>query len=419
MTDEPLLPVRHPNNDFFIADIFDSLPLKDDRHTMEHPFFALSTKKSIETVHYKHNGVEVKLSPSAEFGRPTMKDKDILLYCGSLFMEEVNKSEKKLQNDAVHEKEKERQRLILGNETPDIKNLIENPPPALNFDKYTDVTTGIINATELYLDSYTENYKAQQRLLNPIPKTIRFSCHDLMVTTNRQTNGLAYKQLKNSFERLAGCLITTNIKTNEIQTDKGFHILESYEILKTSNDKKRMVRVEVKLSDWYYNSIISGEVLTINPDYFRLRKPLELRLYELARKFCGYQPDWSIGLVKLKKRCGSKSTLDYFRYQINEIIKNIEKKDHFPDYIIELNKDDIVTFRNRRKQVIQKDLFDIPAIKRETIEKGLRIVEKSGTGWDYNEIRQQFTLQLQGGFSPTKVDGAFINFVKKKVSQTP
>jgi hypothetical protein len=44
-THEPLLPVRHPNADFFIADIFDSIPVKSDRHSMEHPFFALSTKK--------------------------------------------------------------------------------------------------------------------------------------------------------------------------------------------------------------------------------------------------------------------------------------------------------------------------------------------------------------------------------------
>ena len=49
---EPLLPVRHPNADFFIADIFDSLPVKNDRHTMEHPFFALSTKPEVREVQY-------------------------------------------------------------------------------------------------------------------------------------------------------------------------------------------------------------------------------------------------------------------------------------------------------------------------------------------------------------------------------
>ena len=34
------------------------------------------------------------------------------------------------------------------------------------------------------------------------PKTVRFSAHDMMVTTNRETNGKAYRLLKNTFERL-------------------------------------------------------------------------------------------------------------------------------------------------------------------------------------------------------------------------
>jgi hypothetical protein len=39
-----LLLDRHPVRDFFVADILD-WALKDDRASMEHPFFALSKKK--------------------------------------------------------------------------------------------------------------------------------------------------------------------------------------------------------------------------------------------------------------------------------------------------------------------------------------------------------------------------------------
>ena len=84
MTQSPLLPERHPNAEFFIADIFDALPVKSDRHTMEHPFFALSIKKDIRSVEYEKDGVKIVLSPSAKYGLPTMMDKDILLYVGSL-----------------------------------------------------------------------------------------------------------------------------------------------------------------------------------------------------------------------------------------------------------------------------------------------------------------------------------------------
>ena len=49
------------------------------------------------------------------------------------------------------------------------------------------------------------------------------------------------------------------------------------------------------------------EVLTLHRDYFRLRKPLERRMYELARKHCGKQDEWSISLELLRKKCGSAS----------------------------------------------------------------------------------------------------------------
>ncbi len=214
MSQATLLPDHHPNADYFIADIFDTLPVKNDHHTMEHPFFALSMKKDTRSVKYEKNGVKIVLSPSAEYGLPTMMDKDVLLYVGSLLMAEINKGHIPL-------------------------------------------------------------------------KILRFSAHDLMVTTNRETNGKAYKLLKNAYERIIGCTISTNIKTNgKTQTDM-FHILERVRIVKSSRDGKRMVEVEVTVSDWFYNALIGKEVLTINRDYFRLRKPLERRLYELPANTAG------------------------------------------------------------------------------------------------------------------------------------
>ncbi len=217
----PLLPERHPNQDFFIADIFDALPVKNDRHTMEHPFFSLSTKKDIRSVEYEKDGVKIVLSPSARYGLPTMMDKDILLYVGSLIVAKVNKVEREINLQAEKAREAEWQRLKR-----------ENEKPAIDIEEY--------------LDNYEEICRREQWLLRPIPKTIRFSAHDLMVTTNRETNGKAYKLLKNAFERLTGCLITTDIKTNEIKQAKGFHILESYEVIENSRDKKRMVLLRLR-----------------------------------------------------------------------------------------------------------------------------------------------------------------------------
>ena len=61
-----------------------------------------------------------------------------------------------------------------------------------------------------------------------------------------------------------------------------------------------MEAVEVTLSEWLYNAVLGKEVLTISRDYFRLRKPIERRLYELARKHCGNQEKWTVGLKILR-----------------------------------------------------------------------------------------------------------------------
>ena len=350
MVSSSLLPERHPNHDFFIADIFDSLPVKNDRHTMEHPFFTLSTKPDVRTVVYNRDGISIKLNPHNELGLPTMMDKDILLYVGSLMMAEINKGR-----------------------TP--------------------------------------------------PKTLRFSAHDLMVTTNRPTDGHAYRLLKNAFERTTGCLITTDIKTNEIRQSSGFHILESWNIIEKSRDNRRMVRLEVTVSDWFYNALLGREVLTINRDYFRLRKTLERRLYELARKHCGRQPKWEIGLENLKDKCGARSPLKYFRFQVRGIIDTDKVEGHFPDYRITLDANDKVTFTNRLGAPPHEPLLpgfdDLPVIKPQTLLKGRRIVEGSGSGWDFNALHEQFTLSLMDGFRPNSIDGAFINFIKKKVRERP
>jgi plasmid replication initiation protein len=80
---DPLLPIRHPNRDFFTCDIFDALPyFKDDMVSMEHPVFSLSTKPDMRILHYEHNGNTIAIKPGAD-GLATIYDKDILLYCAS------------------------------------------------------------------------------------------------------------------------------------------------------------------------------------------------------------------------------------------------------------------------------------------------------------------------------------------------
>lgn len=179
----------------------------------------------------------------------------------------------------------------------------------------------------------------------PVSKTVRFQALDLLIATNRQTNGQAYNGLRMAFERLRGTTISTNIVTGETEQWENFGLIDSSKIIRKTRDG-RMLDVEVTLSDWVFNAIRAKEVLTLHRDYFRLRKPLERRLYELARKHCGIKTEWKIGLELLQKKCGSNSTLFEFRRLIKTIADDDAAHKHMPDYSVSL-ADDFVLFQSR------------------------------------------------------------------------
>lgn len=250
------------------------------------------------------------------------------------------------------------------------------------------------------------------------PRTLRISSHDLLVSTNRMINGEGYRLLKQALDRLRGVSIKTNIKTGKREQTSAFGLIESYDVIESSKVKNRMIRLEITLSEWFYNSIIGTEVLTINRDYFRLGKPMERRLYEIARKYCGTKPDWKIGLIPLMEKTGSKGTLRLFRSRL----KAIAQDNHIPDYALSLDENDMVIFSQKTNTDSKQPclpLDNMPRIRPATIEKARRIVQEAGTGWDFYAIREEFTLSLMNGFTPDNVDGAFIGFVKKKAAQRP
>lgn len=337
-----LLPDRYPNRDFFVADIFDGVPFKDDMASMEHPIFSLSTKRDLRTLVYSNNGTTIKIIPSIR-GLPTIFDKDVLLYCGSLLMAEVNKG------------------------------------------------------------------------IRP-PKTIRISTHDLLRATNRVSKGIgsgAYDRVKAALERLNGVSITTNIKTNKVKQSAGFHLIDKWKVVESCRVKKRMIKLEITVSDWFYNSIVGREVLTINRDYFRIRQPLERRIYEIARKHCGEQEIFKINLESLYKKTGSASPLKLFNLRLKKIIE----RNVLPDYLIHLERKDIIVFRKRKtKELLEPTL---PPIKIETLERAKEITIKAGTGWDFYYLENEFKELNKGRTDIKNIDGLFIGFIKKKISKCP
>ena len=234
-----------------------------------------------------------------------------------------------------------------------------------------------------------------------IGKRVKFSAHELMLATNRRTDGDSYPRLEQALIRLSGTRFITNIRTGGKVETRIFGLIDEGGFVR-DEDSFRVDHCEVVLSDWLMRAIEAAEIVTISNDYFRLRRPLERRIYEIARKHCGNQPRWQIGLAKLQEKTGSNAPLKKFRLNIRQIIRD----DHTPFYELELTKDDLVVFRPRApKREISTDLV-IPAWAEEKARKIAR--EK---GWDYHALEAEWR-----GFAdnPNNPGAAFVGFCKQK-----
>lgn len=176
----------------------------------------------------------------------------------------------------------------------------------------------------------------------PIDRTVHFTIYDYLVTTNRSTGGKDYEKAKESLDRLSSTRITTDIETDSIRESRGFGLIDSWRIVEEKDG--RMIRVSVTLPDWLYRSVTSTNVLEVHKDYFRIRRPLDRRIYEIAKKHCGYNDKWHFNLETLHERSGSSASLKEFKRSIKELVK----KNHLPDYTVELDeKENKVLFINR------------------------------------------------------------------------
>ncbi|MCF3596424.1 replication initiator protein A [Rhodobacteraceae bacterium LMO-12] len=240
-----------------------------------------------------------------------------------------------------------------------------------------------------------------------ISRTLTLRAHDLLVATNRDTGGDGYTRLKEAFERLAGTRITTNLQTGGVDATRGFGLIESWEILRHSRGK-RMISVSVTLSEWLYRAVLSKSVLTLSRDYFRLRKPMERRIYELARKHCGRQPDWRVSVKTLHHKSGSTAPVRVFRAALRRMIA----QDHLPDYELAEETGDILVVR-RRNMVV--DGPAAPHLSPETLEEGRAMAP----GMDIYALQAQWQSwwAQSGRRRLTNPDRAFLGWLRKR-SQT-
>ena len=282
--------------DFFKCEIT-NWPVKDDIASMEFPIFSLSKNKDLESREYRRGNRTVRIIPSS-VGAATVFDKDLLLYIASQLVEASNRGD-------------------------------------------------------------------------PISRTVVIDSFDFLIGTERGDGRASFERIADMLNRLRGTTIQTNIDTGGVTQTEGFGLIDSYKIIseKTRTESTiddhgksvrrqipRVLQFSVTISEWLYNGLVNYEVLTLDRGYFRLTRSIERRLYEIARKHCGAQAIWKIGIDLLAAKIGTKVSRAKFRDEIRHAIK----ADALPEYRIALeNKStpDNIVFYTRNNAELSKELI--------------------------------------------------------------
>jgi plasmid replication initiation protein len=327
----PLLPDRHPQQDFFVCDIVDAAP-KGDMGSMEHPVFSLTTKPDMRPREYQNGETFIKVSPSAK-GLATVHDRDVLIYCISQCVAALNEGKK-------------------------------------------------------------------------VNRKLQIKAYDMLVATNRQTSGRGYELLQDSLRRLQGTQIETNIRQGGEERFAVFGLIDRAET-KSLTRNGRMQEIEITLSDWVFDAIENNHVLTLDRQYFQLRKPIERRLYELARKHCGKQTQWEIGLDKLAKKAGSGSTSKEFKRMITKVIADNEQHGHIPEYAFAIHED-VLTVRYKKQTL---DASALPSLHPDTYEEARYYAE----GWDVRVLEGEWRdWAAEKKIKIRNPDANFLKFCKNR-----
>ena len=240
----------------------------------------------------------------------------------------------------------------------------------------------------------------------PVQRKMKIKAHDMLVATNRQTSGRGYELLKDTLRRLQGTQIETNIRQGGKEHFSVFGLIDRADVIRETRDG-RMQDVEITLSDWVFDAIENNHVLTLDRKYFQLRKPIERRLYELARKHCGKQQRWDIRLDTLARKTGSTSSPKEFKRMISKVIKDNAEQQYIPDYSFSL-EDELLTVRPLRSPVRSSSL---PPLQSNTYEDA-RLYAR---GWDIRVLESEWRdWVVSKNIKVRNPDANFLKFCKQR-----
>jgi len=354
--------------DLFVPFIAD-LPLRDQRETMERPFFSLSKKKRVKPIEYvsPDGQVEVKITTDPDLGMATIWDADILIWAASV----LNEMKKKGRND--------------------------------------------------------------------IPRTLQFQPYDLLKTIGRDTGGREYKLLKEALGRLQATTIRTNIRAERgKKKHRQFSWIESFGGAENA-EGEAIDGMAFTLSEWFYEGALTdGGLLSIDPEYFRIKGGRERWLYRVARKHAGGAGEggFAIPFPTLFEKSGAEGNYRRFKF---EILK-IAREDGLPSFAFRIEQTGqgepaLHMFRREhapaagdlappavkgksagagRKKAGKTDAPVLPLFARSLSDATIARVRKDFPGWDVYALKAEYDYWLaeDEARAPKDYEAAFYGFIK-------
>ena len=165
-------------------------------------------------------------------------------------------------------------------------------------------------------------------------RKIRMSKYDILEFVGKGTSGREYKKLTESLERLQSTSVSTTIQREDSRFKKRAMFSWINEWKAVERDGKP-VAIEFELSDWLYQGIIEGKVLTLPKGYFRILGGLERFMYKICRKVVGNNN----GVLQMKlSSIHSRSGIVQKPARFRKMIEKIVADQSIPDYWIFLEE---------------------------------------------------------------------------------
>lgn len=196
------------------------------------------------------------------------------------------------------------------------------------------------------------------------PQVYRPAAAEILKFCRRELGGKQYDDLERALARLQATNIRiTNLKGEgkDRRATESFPLIGRYKVVSRTN-QDRIDQVEIEVPLWVYEGVVRPDgkptILTLNPDYFLISRPIARFIYRLARKAAG-DTTACYSLKELRKRCDAKMPMRKFRRTIEEIVESALTTP-MPDYDLQLEDrghDVMLHMRKRsRKAAVEMDL---------------------------------------------------------------